>query len=342
MKPNGDFPRISTSGTLIFGLNLGFAIALFTWSSYGQALWSGRLAAESSSTMMHGCVFMTSLLNVLSHAAVVLGALQDTYVISILVGVGFDVLTRLYQLWWWMQLVQSTIEEEEEESGSSSSSSSLQLLDNCFLGLLSLLFLYQMWIHIRALLLVNNDSLERVQTVLKGALNNLRGIPGQGGKDHLFAYSDLSLHLLPCLLSGILLQQQQQLHSVIPIIVMMAGMATMVPLQTGNYDKKDAAATKKEESMHVIAKLMIIIGRSQQQQQGDPTIPTRIGCTCSACSHRMKRMIHYKKKTTSFVCNPIDGLCALWMLSFEQVSMALDQALLLQLSSDGSTVQSTR
>ncbi|KAL3940054.1 MAG: hypothetical protein SGBAC_005334 [Bacillariaceae sp.] len=321
-KPCGDFPRVSTSGTLLFGLSLGVAIASFSWSSYGHALWSGKLTSNS---WMQGWIFVTSLLNVASHAAVVLGALQDTYVISILLGVGFDVLTRFFQLWWWMQLIavqsSAAVKTSETKMDSSAIGSSSQLLlyfslDNCFHGLLSLLFLYQMWIHVRALLLVNSNNLDRMQTVLKGALNNLRGIPGEGGKDHLFAYSDLTLHLLPCLLSGILLQQQEQLHFVVLKIAMTAGTVAMIaPSQKTGNDKSDDA--KKEAESMQVPKLTIVCFPGKDSRS------TRIGCSCNACSHRVERMM----KETSFVCNPIDGLCALWMHSFEEVSMALDQAL---------------
>ena len=45
--------------------------------------------------MLNGVVAASSFLNALSHGAVVLGALDAAYVLSILVGVGFDAITMV-------------------------------------------------------------------------------------------------------------------------------------------------------------------------------------------------------------------------------------------------------
>ena len=68
-----------------------------------------------------------------------------------------------------------------------------------------------MSVHIQALRLNQNHL--RLQKVLTGALNNLRGIPGKMCGDHLFAYSDLGFHFLPFLLSTSILRKQDHLLS---------------------------------------------------------------------------------------------------------------------------------
>ena len=102
------FPRISISGTLILVVYVTSIKYLFDNSLYGTSLRSttGIMSLESSSSILFNSFIMsTSFLNVVSHSAVVLGALNDTYVLSILVGVGFDVITRILQLIWWLSLI---------------------------------------------------------------------------------------------------------------------------------------------------------------------------------------------------------------------------------------------
>ncbi len=71
------FPRFSVSGIAIL---VAYSMALklfFDGSHYGVALKCGLLTSSSPASL--NCVVTTtSLLNVLSHAAVVFGALDDT------------------------------------------------------------------------------------------------------------------------------------------------------------------------------------------------------------------------------------------------------------------------
>lgn len=109
-------------------------------------------------------VLAFSMLNVISHLAVVWNLLNDVFVISILVGVGFDVL-------------------------------SLVLYATCAQQWPMRLWLFgDFFIHFRALLL--HASIHRMESVVTSATNNLKGIPGPYYFDHFFAYTDNGTHLL--------------------------------------------------------------------------------------------------------------------------------------------------
>ncbi|KAL7528100.1 hypothetical protein ACHAXR_002268 [Thalassiosira sp. AJA248-18] len=97
------FSRFSPSGCLFLLTYITITKTAFNWSIYGDSLNSGEFATSSSGTL-NGIIMAMSLLNVISHCAVILGALDDSYVLSILVGVGFDVLTQILRLIWWVQL----------------------------------------------------------------------------------------------------------------------------------------------------------------------------------------------------------------------------------------------
>ena len=144
------FPRISVVGGLILSIYLTSIIYLFDTSLYGDSLRSGSMispsSSTSSSTFLNSFTAASSILNVASHSGVVLGALNDTYVISILVGVGFDVMTRILQLVWWIDLTWSSF-----------SALPTDIIDErkiCstvgFLAVLTIIYIYHMIIHVRA------------------------------------------------------------------------------------------------------------------------------------------------------------------------------------------------
>ena len=103
-------------------------------------------------------VVFLSFFNVISHMAVIWNLLNDAYVISILVGVGYDLAcSALY-----MQYTSTS-------------------------SLLGMWLLGDFLLHLRALFLYT--SLDRMQSVVKAASNNLKSIPGPfWGRSHLCLY----------------------------------------------------------------------------------------------------------------------------------------------------------
>lgn len=279
----GTFPRISIAGSFILAGYLSIMIFSFANSMHGTALISGDLELYSS-IWINSLMMASAALNASSHSAVVLGALNDTYVISILLGVGFDVLTQILRLIWWIHLSMISI----------NSSNGINYTSTGFICLLTVVSIFQMHVHLLALRM--NSSRERLEKVLTGALNNLRGIPGPGYKDHIFAYMDLGEHLSSLILSGLLLYRQESLVVAFEMLLLMILLAyaalSRIPLN------QDA-----ERSLSLI----------QILDDGS------IVCACDACTIASKR--RYKK--SSFVFGFKEGVCELWLYSFETLSEAL-------------------
>lgn len=158
-----------------------------------------------------------------------------------------------------------------------------------FLAILAMMYTYHMIIHVRALRL--NTSLERLNKVLIGALNNLRGIPGDKFQDHIFAYTDLGSHLLPLGLSALLLKRQHELWEAFKALMILV-ILSYVALSRIPFNKLETNPR---------------IGMGEEGE---------ITCRCSACERRKKR----KSEDSSFTFNIHDGICHLWLYSFEDLS----------------------
>mmetsp|Transcript_22114 Transcript_22114/g.61464 ORF Transcript_22114/g.61464 Transcript_22114/m.61464 type:complete len:435 (+) Transcript_22114:79-1383(+) len=149
-----------------------------------------------------------ALLNVTSHAWVVAGRLQgDTYVISILFGVGFDVWSSaLYGLQFLLATLMMPARRFDEKmqeretilmTQDEASSSVLQgyHLWNLSCTFVAVILIAAQWhLHVRALYLASHD-MKRLRAVVFGAHRNLRGQPGAYYQDHVFAYTDLGYHM---------------------------------------------------------------------------------------------------------------------------------------------------
>jgi hypothetical protein len=112
-------------------------------------------------------VLVCAWLNVVSHMTVVMNCLNDGLVISILVGVGFDLASSVLYLCY----------THHRPSW--------------------LYYLWSIWdltIHLRALLFFR--SVDRMQAVVTSATNSLKGNPGPYYLDHFFAYTDAGKHIL--------------------------------------------------------------------------------------------------------------------------------------------------
>jgi len=279
----GSFPRISIGGSLILTVYSFVLIHLFNKSMYGKSLQSGSMHS-SSSILLNASTMAASLLNVMSHALVVLGALNDTYVLSVLLGVGFDVITRILYLIWWIQLSRISTAFEMDHY-------SIKLI-----FLLSAAYIYHMLLHLRALKL--NSSKERLRMVLTGALNNIRGIPGKGFHDHIFAYSDLGGHLLPMVLCTILLHKQESILVAFRMVLLMSLLSFVAILMIPSNEQKDRKG----------ARSLIQISTNGS-----------VFCKCDACTCKSRRT----NQKVSFTFHYNDGICYLWLCSFETLSNIL-------------------
>ena len=290
--------RISISGGTILIGYLCVTKFVFDNSLYGDSLVSGELASQSS-VILNSIIASSSLLNVISHSAVVLGALNDTYVLSIIVGVGFDVITRFVGLIWFFQL--SCIAFNNSQGGNEYISTSDRKYHAyapaiCSFAIFSTMQIYHIIVHIHALQL-KHHSYAQVIEILNSSLNNLRGIAGKRYEDHIFAYSDLGGHLAPFCLSAILLHEQSSLlwgvWALMVLIFTSALVLSKVPLNRTTEDSKP------------------ITLRSG-----------KIDCHCQACSIRSKKT----DGCSSFTFSRQEGVCFLWLYSFEQLASILSEA----------------
>merc|ERR1740124_2158693 len=163
-----------------------------------------------------------------------------------------------------------------------------------FIFTLVVIYIYHMIIHVRALRM--KKSYKRLKKVLDGALNNLRGVPGEGYHDHLFAYSDLGGHILPLSLSTILLRRQHALAVTFQMLVMLILLLYFTLSRIPLHDMEDSEP-------------MIRI-----DYRGN-----KVTCRCEACDRQGRR----NGKECSFTINSEDGICQLWLCSFEGLSTFL-------------------
>mmetsp|Transcript_19854 Transcript_19854/g.41794 ORF Transcript_19854/g.41794 Transcript_19854/m.41794 type:complete len:342 (+) Transcript_19854:205-1230(+) len=337
MAVTSTFPRFSPSGALILATYLLVTKISFDKSLYGLLLhddwWlssQNNAAAEdegslaqldnmittsvvpSSSTFLflNSMVMAASLWNVISHAAVVLGALHDTYVLSILVGVGFDVLTKILVTVWWAHLTsilsfiligqQHSIIPTKYDCAISAS----------FLLTQFVIHVYQMVIHVKALRM--NQSYERLVRTLHSSLNNLRGIAGGKYEDHIFAYSDLGGHLAPLILSHLLLSRVEAVWvgwcAFLGLAMVSVGVLSRVPLNSAKqYDGENINNNNGHNNKISLVRL--------SKEKG-------IECSCPACQRRVRSTGH---SSCSFTFTRREGVCILWLYSFEDLSNILQR-----------------
>ena len=286
-KPSSTI-RVSPSGILILTAFLGLLYRLLRSSIYAQLLRDAK--QQDSLRILHAWTCAASVLNVASHAAVALGMLNDTYVLSILVGVGFDILTRILQMVWWACL---TLELEPEPAELDSDWTAILLF------VLLSVYAYHLTVHIQALYM--NSSLERMQSVLKSSINNLRGIPGKAYADHLFAYSDLGTHIFCWCFSARILQQEGNLWMALGCLGFLLGISYLVFAQIPFSTLTNAST---------IATLITIRNNT-------------VDCSCDACISKKKRR---GDNAVSLTVHPRDGICQLWLGSFQQLSDTLASA----------------
>mmetsp|Transcript_24380 Transcript_24380/g.36349 ORF Transcript_24380/g.36349 Transcript_24380/m.36349 type:complete len:300 (-) Transcript_24380:678-1577(-) len=281
------YPKIT--GTLILTIYMVGLQILFDRSLY-KILFQQSIVLSSSSTLLNSSVLTTSFLNVLSHSAVVLGFLNDNYVISILLGVGFDVMTRILQLVWWVHITTIMITKEEEEGHTEEREDEFLYRKTAgYILVLAIFYIHHMVIHLQALLVFPSSSAAEILSVLTSATNNIRGVPGEWYGDHIFAYSDLGWHLLLLILSYVLVQGQNALPTAFQILAMLMVVSYFA------LSKVPQNRVPEEVRENII----------QIDENG------KIACKCTTCKR--------KNIKCSFTFNINDGVCLLWLHSFEQL-----------------------
>ena len=151
-------------------------------------------------------LILCSLINVISHTAVIMGLLEKNHIsiFAILLGVAFDLLSQLfYIMGLWIHILTNKDDFFFHYT--------ILLLPICLIG-------YHLYIHTRALCMTHNWK--RLDLVVTSAWNNIHGNPGIYASDHFFAYSDLATHtyiLITTLLLRLRLHQggQQQPSSLL-------------------------------------------------------------------------------------------------------------------------------
>ena len=217
-----------------------------------------------------------SLCNVISHTAVVMNLLNDGLLISILLGVSFDVVSCVVYFW---------------SIRNNPLNISLMIWTS---GTFSL--------HLRALLL--STSLNRASAVVTSAVNNLRGIPGPWLSDHLFAYTDLGLHM-----SFFILAIRETIGKgstskaiglaisfIAPLILLFRQFLAPLP---NSHPKSNADGTYRQPP---IAQLHVLHNKA------------RPVCDCKVC----------RQQTAFSVAPPY--LCELWYCNFEELLVKIEQA----------------
>mmetsp|Transcript_9666 Transcript_9666/g.14859 ORF Transcript_9666/g.14859 Transcript_9666/m.14859 type:complete len:233 (-) Transcript_9666:272-970(-) len=196
--------RLSLGGiTILLCYTLGF-LWLFRRSSWfpfesEEDIFSFR------SIFLGSFAFASASLNVASHSAVVLGALDDTFTLSILIGVGFDVFSNLLYLFFWASFISRRNDQNVGEYDGFATS----ILDTIFWCFCIVHYTINMAIHTRALFMA--DSFHRTSSVVRSAWNNIKGDPGYAYLDHLFAYTDLGSHSVHLIVSFLFLRWQKSL-----------------------------------------------------------------------------------------------------------------------------------
>lgn len=331
------FPRVSLSGVILLLCFFKLMHTLFQGSIYGILLDPTNCTSTSTSTftptctytltpiakkslnrtlLLHGLVSASSFLNVVSHGAVVLGALHDTYVLSILVGVGFDVLTRLLQLIAFLQLT-LTIMSPSNKLWQEKDWQGIDSTTLLFLSTLFILYIYHMVIHVRALFLQTNAT--RLQTVLTSSLNNLRGQAGTLGQDHFFAYTDLGTHVLAMQLSSGILLRHKCIHLAVGMLFFLALLSYGILSNIPNFHWPSDSSSRRDEIQLFVAPDQSLL------------------CNCHVCEsyvQNCKEQFVEKDATrteptphAAFKIHSQYGICQLWLLTFESLSLKLQKSI---------------
>eukprot|EP00545_Synedropsis_sp_CCMP1620_P001405 CAMPEP_0119027696 /NCGR_PEP_ID=MMETSP1176-20130426/37585_1 /TAXON_ID=265551 /ORGANISM="Synedropsis recta cf, Strain CCMP1620" /LENGTH=288 /DNA_ID=CAMNT_0006983669 /DNA_START=199 /DNA_END=1062 /DNA_ORIENTATION=- len=285
--------RPSRSFNTAVGASFAIAYVCVLETVFQLAFAVEDLPTPKNSRFIGILVLLSACFNTLSHTAVVVGVLNDTYVVSILIGVGFDVLsTVLYLCMWWV-LASSNAPTAGGEPTKTPAPAVLVLLE----GLCLAITLLQWLTHIRALLL--SSSAARLQSVVTSAWNNLRGEPGPSYQDHVFAYTDLAYHIFHTAVAVRLVFGWRSTDLVIRMLGVALTTIVVAIFLLGNRNLSTSPPNNQ-----------LPPGLLQISKEGKPV------CSCDVCA------IHDNKAFSIdfFRCE----LCQLWFQSFGQMCHILE------------------
>ena len=293
-------------------------------------------SAGSSFVMLSVLVLFCALLNTLSHLAVVSGFLRhDTYVLSILIGVGFDVVSQImYATWWWCWSSSSlsstrstaTTVPINETIHDMDSTGNMEQYGWLFMTVPSamtltttlvvlLILLTNLYLHLRALFIASSSSLslKRLQSVVQSAWNNLRGDPGPMFADHAFAYTDLATHVFQLVTvwrKGIVPsfgwnQNTGPTCLLISVVVGIVLVGILLALQKRWTDQAEPIQDKdaKLESMRRIARAKSLLSVQVPSERSSTATTTGNGTTPKTKDSSSSMMLSCRCP----VCRPKDG-----------------------------------
>ena len=247
-------------------------------------------------------VLIASFLNSASHTAVILNLLEDTMIISILIGVSFDVLSELLYLSFWARLSQMP---------------SIHL-PKPFVLLYAICATYHLAVHVRALLMTR--SFRRLESVVRSAYHNIIGYPGDSCYvDHFFAFSDTAFHLFHLGVVSVHLVglgKSVQIIGAALMVVMFLGFAS-VGVIGGNWPSDSGCSNSNggipSEQLST---------RNTLSRRGDRPI-----CSCKTCGQFAGSASGTTPRATAF-CIRVRGLslsvCDLWQKTFREALSMID------------------
>lgn len=241
----------------------------------------------------------------MSHAAVILNLLQDTMIISIVIGVSFDVLSELLYLSFWVQMsqMQPSI-----------------TLPTTFVPVYATFATYHFIVHVRALLMAR--SFRRLESVVRSAYHNIIGYPGDAYYlDHVFAFSDTAFHLFHLGVVSVHvvgLDQSAQIIGASVLMMVLLALVGMVfiggqrPMAGGQSAKKGAPPSLQLNQQSKPCNTL--------DRRGDQPI-----CSCKTCAQLAGST---SRKGTRAFCIRIQGLslsfCDLWQETFRDALSMID------------------
>ena len=263
---------------------------LFQNSQFYSPLTETDITTDRSSRniLLFYIVSLCATLNVLSHAAVVLLVLDDALVLSILIGVGFDVFSQVAYIAMWMVLSINITQCKDVNDYCA-----IRLYEVSFTFILLASSGYHLHEHVVALQLYKTH--QRLKTVVRSALNNLIGQPGYYGIDHFFAYTDLGSHFFHLLVSSLFLGTYRAVKLVL-VILFFVIIGNFLHINRSSPSGMRLSPNNDKITLQVNAK-------------GKPI------CACSTC-----------RKNGSFIISVKDrSLCKLWFYSFRDLLKILDK-----------------
>lgn len=304
-------PRISLSGFAILFVYVSAMTFWFLRSNYGRVLYLSPYAGENykkygiplAMYFVNVINVSFSLINVISHSAVALGFIGKVCYVRVYAGVYFDFLTRCFQFFWFFclsLLLANTIHHniDSHEIGDKYGNTATTII----IVILGISFLIHLTLHVRALV-GHHLSYNRLSAIVTSGLNNINGVPGPYYMDHIFAYTDLGLHVFPFGASSYLLfSRHSLLYSILGVLVFAAGPLAIIKVVFIFFDSYDVHSK--------IAPPALLLQTTPENNQ------KVLKCLCDTC-------VGYPQGQGNFSINLHDrraAVCQLWYLTYEELA----------------------